>query len=177
MARGGRALLSNAADPTKSQNSQLMFGDNSPAAQSYQFDKLKGAKAGAAGLQSAGLIMQHSIFEQNANARMVSLASQLQEQRYRHDINVRLLRKRANRQIAGQQEAFIAAGVELEGSAIDVVNDTLMDLLDAEMNKQREIDFMAEQTAMQQESIRQNVKQQRMATAMNVGASLLGGFA
>lgn len=149
-----------------------------PTTESSSFNKsqaLGAAKAGFGALKAQSIFMQAGITKSNLDAAMSALRSQRAERAFRHQTNVRLLRRQAERAIAGKKEAFIKGGVKLEGSAIDVVNDTLMDLLRAEMNKQREQDFMNEQSLVEEANLRSRRENVDTVAMLNASASLLQG--
>jgi len=139
-------------------------------------EKLGAAQGVAGGLSAISIFMQAGIQKQNLSAAIASSQAQREERGIRHKINVRLLRKQASRSVAGKQEAFIKGGVKLEGSAIDVVNDTLMDLLGAELNKEREQAFMNEQSAIEEANLRSKRDQVDTVAAMNAASSILGSY-
>jgi hypothetical protein len=134
-------------------------------------------KAIGGGLKAASIFMQAGVQKQNIDAKITSLHAQLAEREARHGTNLRLLRNQARKAVSTQKEAFIKGGVKLEGSAIDVVNDTLMDLLGAELNKQREQDFISEQTAIEEANLRNQRAQVDQAAFLNATSSILGGLA
>ncbi len=130
---------------------------------------------GASGLLSvASTFMQAGIAKQNIDAKISALRAERAERERRHEINLRVLRKQAGRMVAEQQGAFIAGGVKLEGSAIDVVNDTLNDLLNAELNKEQELGFFKEQSAIEEAGLITNRKQIDTIAFLNATSSLLG---
>lgn len=140
-------------------------------------EKTAGQKAGigiSTGLKVASIFMQAGVQKNNIDAALISLSVQREEREGRHQTNLRLLRKQANRAIAGKKEAFISGGVKLEGSALTVINDTLMDLLKAEMNKQTELDAMNMQSAAQEASLQSQRGNIDTVAAMNAATSILG---
>ena len=138
--------------------------------------KLGVAQSIGGGVSAISIFMQAGIQKQNLGAAIAASEAKRAERGLRHNLNVRLLRKQAKRSVAGKQEAFIKGGVKLEGSAIDVVNDTLIDLLQAELNKEQEQAFLNEQSAIEEANLRSRREQVDTVAAMNAASSILGSY-
>jgi hypothetical protein len=85
---------------------------------------------------------------------------------------------KADRVVAEQQAAFIKGGVKLEGSAMDVISDTMADAAEAAYVRRREADYELEGLSMQKGSLDfkasdQNLFFNQVSSLMSAGA----GFA
>ena len=150
---------------------------NLTSSESATFSRSKAlgaAQFAMGGIQAMSIFMQAGIQKRNIDAALVASQAQREESARRHSINLRQLRKQAMRSMSGKKEAFIAGGVKLEGSAIDVVNDTLMDLLKAELNKEHEQAFINEQSTVQESNLRSQREQIDTVAIINATSSILG---
>lgn len=91
-------------------------------------------------------------YKAKVNAQMQSSAIEMQMQEIdaRSNIAVHEINKQGERVKAAQEGAYIKAGVEMEGSAMEVVSDTLADAAEAAMISKRQADYDMIGLAMQQ---------------------------
>lgn len=114
------------------------------------------AAVGVGGQALGGLMQVGSIFGQAAQndaaleSQINALDLQMKEREYRHSQALRSMRRQARQVTSEQKEAYLSGGVKLEGSAMDVIADTMQDFMEAEIAAQREQDFISEQVAVQQ---------------------------
>ena len=82
-------------------------------------------------------------YKNKVNAQMQSAAiqSQMEEIDLRADMAVKDIENQGKKVVAAQEGAFIKAGVKLEGSAMEVVSDTLADAAEAAMIARRQADY------------------------------------
>ena len=141
-----------------------------------KIQRAKQAKTVGVGLQTLSIINDASATKADLSAQTHALSIFQDETDRRHSIQVTQLRKQASRAVSGQTETFIKAGVKMEGSALDVVNDTYFDLLEAELEAETERAFAEEQLRVKQAGLRVQRKGVATQAAISAGATILGGM-
>jgi len=77
----------------------------------------------------------------NAKTQAANIDMQMGEMDLRSDIAIKDIFKQSERVQASQVGAFSKAGVKLEGSAMDVISDTISDAAEAAMITKRQSDY------------------------------------
>ena len=137
----------------------------------------------AKGIQGAGTTLQALSIMANASATKADLSSKINalsifqdETDRRHGLQVSQLRKSAKNTVARQEEAFLQGGVKLEGSALDVIADTYYDLLNAELESEKERGFAEQQLRVKQANMKSKRSQVDTQAALGAAGTILGGF-
>ena len=89
----------------------------------------------------------------NAEMQSAAIGMQMEEISDRAEISSRNIIKQGERVQAEQQGAYIKAGVALEGSAMEVVSDTVAEAAESAMLTRRQADYDMMGLAMQQASL------------------------
>lgn len=116
-----------------------------------------------------GQFQQASIRDDNLVSQITGLDLMAQDLDRRHAKNIRVLRQSARKVTASQKTGFIRGGVKLEGSAMDVINDTMMDLMREEENREVELSQQKENIARRQDALERQRGESR-------GAAIIGGI-
>ena len=146
------------------------------ASRQEKIDRAKTAKRGATALRAMSFFYQAKENKANIDAQIAAMSTQLAENRFRSQQAVKTLRRQAKRSTARQTEAYVASGVKLEGSAVDVLADTMHDLLEAELLQEREFSYMEEQTKVAQAGLRTRRDMEDTNAMFNAGLTVLGGM-
>ena len=107
-------------------------------------DKKEGAlaifRAAAAAKGGAGVAAayQSKLFAE-LNARAVG--AQMEEINERTELAIRDIQEKGKRVVSEQEMAFVKGGVKLEGSAMDVISETLANVAEASYIRRREADY------------------------------------
>lgn len=132
--------------------------------------------AGKASLLAADLsegFAKHANMEMQLNA----LKAQTDEVEFRGNKLLAMIGQQA-KQVQGQQMGtFIKAGVKLEGSALNVLTDTVLKANEAEAMKKRELDYSLAQSKIQQTLIESKMDNVGLETALGMAGSLAYGSA
>ncbi len=101
----------------------------------------KALYGGVAGIEMA--MSLNSAFQEQAYAQLQSdmMQRQMDEIESRTQIEIYNINKSSEKVVANQQAAFIMGGVELSGSAMNVISDTMNDAAEAAYIRQRETDY------------------------------------
>lgn len=96
----------------------------------------------------------NAAYKEQAYAQFQSsqMQRQMDEIEGRSKLELRKMGEHAEKVVAGQEVSFIKAGVELSGSAMSVISDTLNDAAQAAYIKQRETDYDLGSSAMEKKS-------------------------
>lgn len=140
-------------------------------------DWLKVGKQASTGLKMAGTLYSYFNTINNLDGQIDAISLSMAETRRRQNIAKSQLKQAATSTQSRQKEAYLASGVKLEGSAMDVIGDTAFDLLEAQLERDRELAFQEEQQRTQQSNLQSAKKSAGIATAFNLasqGATLLG---
>jgi hypothetical protein len=106
----------------------------------YGDDPQKWKLAAGASLIGADLAEGYSKWA-NANLQKESIARRQEETSDRADISITNIAKTGEKTKAAQAGAFLKSGVKLEGSALDVMSETVQQATEAAMVRQREADL------------------------------------
>lgn len=106
----------------------------------YGDDPEKWKLAGGASLIGADLAEGYSKWA-NANLKQSAIQRQQNEIEDRANISIANIARTGEKAKASQAGAFLKSGVKLEGSALDVMAETVMQATEAAMVRQREADF------------------------------------
>jgi hypothetical protein len=109
-------------------------------------------KANSGGSSVALLAASHGIdtalkiknaFDEQVQAKFLSLGleKQMQEIEARTQMQIQNIYKQSDKIVAQQEAAFISGGVELSGSAMSVISDTINNAAEASYIRQREADY------------------------------------
>lgn len=113
-------------------------------------------KAGAASLIGAELSEGYSKWA-NLNLKTSAIKARQEEVQNRAEISVANIAKQGEKVSAAQAGAFVKSGVKLEGSALDVMTETVLQATEAAQVRQREADY----EIAQQEVARRVLKAQQ----------------
>lgn len=110
------------------------------------------AALGIAGI-SSGLQLASGVnqaFQEQAYAQLQSgmMQRQMEELEYRNKVNLRQIAEKAEKVTAAQTGAYVMAGVEISGSAMDVISDTMNDAAQAQYMRMREHEYTMSNLAM-----------------------------
>ena len=132
-------------------------------------------KAVAKGMQAGGEIAAgyFKMYQLMADADGIERAQR--EEKRRLGVNVRALRRGRTKTISKQTEQFVAAGVKLKGSALDVMADTFKDFMDKEMIMRHEHGFRQAERAGRAAGLRRAAKTAKKTGYLRAAGSLLGG--
>jgi len=137
-------------------------------------ENIQKMKAGATALKVAGGYMSYQNTVVNADAQIAAIDLSIGENRRRSAVQVRNLRRNARKTVASQKEQFAISGVKMEGSAMDVVSDTLFDLLQAEFENENQLAFAEQQQRVKQASLQSAKSAAKSQFYINSATTLLG---
>lgn len=131
--------------------------------------------AASRGLQTGQGIGQAAQQREFGRLQADLLASQMQEIDKRASIEIGQIFAKGERVVAEQEVAFVKGGVEMEGSAMTVISETMADAAEAAYIRRKEADYEMVGLAMQEASMREAASDQNFY--MNSIAAVLGGAA
>lgn len=131
-------------------------------------------KSAGVGLQIGSIFGQAAIDRVDIENQIFSINLQQSERTFRKRDQIRAARRQAKKVASAQEEAFVSAGVKLEGTALNVLSGTMNDLLESELNKQREIAFEEEITAVREATLRSKKDQLGKKALVQSAGVLLG---
>lgn len=73
--------------------------------------------------------------------------------------------------IDAQKSAYLKGGVKLEGSALNVLTDTIIQSDEAQLQKKRELDYQKSQMKIQENMAQSKLDNSNMETLINLGAT------
>jgi hypothetical protein len=110
-----------------------------------------------------------------AAAKQDELTRKMDEIESRTKMNIQDIAAKRERVQSEQVAAFVSAGVELTGSPMSVVSDTLNEAAQAAFIMQREADYDMISAAKEQAQIKEAGS--RMNLMLNIAAATVGGYA
>lgn len=125
---------------------------------------------GTTSLLSAGIsegYTKHANYEIQLN----SLRAQSEEVEYRGNKLLAMIGQQAGQVQGEQKAAFIKAGVKLEGSALNVLTDTVLKANEMEAQKKRELDYQKAQSNIQQTMIQSKMDNVAFETVLGMAGS------
>ena len=133
---------------------------------------MSAALAAAAGLQLAAGI--NTAFQEQAFAQLQSfnIKRQMDEIEDRTNIEIGKINQKAEKVVASQTAAYISSGVELSGSAMSIVSDTLSDAAQETFMRQRETDYTLMSMGMEKHQMDKMGSNEAML--MKIGTSAIG---
>ena len=139
-------------------------------AKMYGDDPQKWRLAGAATLIGADIAEGYSKWAQNT-LKANSIQKRQNEIDSRADISIANLLKQGDKVESQQATAFIKSGVKLEGSALNVMSETIEQANEAARLKRRQADFEISQMEVQKAIAKTKAKYAPFETAINIGMS------
>lgn len=136
--------------------------------------QIQQGKAASASLSLMGSYMSYRNYVVNADAQIAAIDLSISENRNRHFKQVKNLRRSAQKLKSQQTEQFLASGVKLEGSALDVLSDTFYDELEAVLDMDNQLAFQEEQQRVQQASIQASKKAAKTNFLLNSAGTIMG---
>lgn len=113
-------------------------------------------------------------YEKAANARIEAnaLQSKQTEIAARAKLSIANIASAESKVVGAQKAAFTKAGVKLEGSALDVIQDTISQANEAMLLRQREAGFINTSLEMRKAIAKHKESTAGMETLLNMGTSL-----
>lgn len=138
----------------------------------YGEDPQKWSAAGAATLIGADIAEGYSKWAQNS-MQAQALEKRQNEIDSRANISIANLLKQGEQVEAAQATSFVKSGVKLEGSALNVMSETLEQASEAARIKRREADFEITQLKVEEAVARTKANHAFFETALNVAGSVV----
>lgn len=157
------------------------FSSNAPAKKSWWADmskseKLQIAKSASAGVSLIGNTFSLASTLSNIDSQIAASEVSAVENRRRHNINLKNIRRSAERTRSTQREQYVSSGVKLEGSALDVTSETFYDMLEAELEQENQLAWQEEQMAVQRSNLQSAKRQAKFNFLAKSGMTLLGAM-
>lgn len=117
-----------------------------------------------------------------AEVASMNIARQIEEIEGRNSLALQEIYKQGDEAVAEQSAAFISGGVELSGSAMSVLSDTLNNAAKASYMRQRETDYqvgslMIEKGAYDSAASNKNLYMNMASSILGAGAGMAGDYA
>ena len=136
----------------------------------YGDDPNKWRTAGAATLIGADIAEGYNEWA-NASLQANALERRQQEVSRRADVSIANLLQQGEQVAASQATAFVKSGVKLEGSALNVMSETMEQANSAARVRRMEADFEISQMKVQEAMMRTKAKFAPFQTALNIASS------
>jgi hypothetical protein len=127
--------------------------------------------AGAMSLIGADLVDGASAVS-NSNIKANNIAKRQTEVANRADVSLLNISKQGKQLTGIQKGHFIKSGVKLEGSALDVIQETIHKANDAMIIKQQEADFESSQLEIEKRLQRAKGEAAQVQTLLSIGSTL-----
>jgi len=113
------------------------------------YDGSTNASKVRAGFSFASDVSEITLKDVQRGLMVDSLNSRIAETALRATINSRQISEQTDKVVAEQQMQFLASGVRLEGSALEVLADTIDNFAEKQRNTQREFDYEIENLSVE----------------------------
>jgi hypothetical protein len=166
----GSASL-NTGNANKSKNLMLMLrAQESQYAKRYGGDPDNWRKLGTASLLAADFADGYTEYT-NSQIALNTHKTQTKELQSRGDALLSLIGKQAGQVKAAQEGAFVKSGVKLEGSALNVLTDTMIQASQAEAQKKREFDWEMGQRKIEETMMTAKLDRAPLETLLGMGST------
>jgi len=161
----------NTGNSNKSKNLLLLLrAQQKEYVKRYGGDPEKWRTMGTASLLAADFAEGYTDYT-NSQIALNTHKMQTKELQSRGDALLSLIGKQAGQVKAAQEGAFVKSGVKLEGSAINVLTDTMIQASQAEAQKKRELDWEMGQRKIEETMMQAKVDRAPLETLLGMGSS------